>query len=56
MKPEPKCPIRYGEPCSLCVPGASGPHDCQLVALVREDPELMELKSEMITSKKKRSA
>ncbi|MFL6091992.1 DUF6767 domain-containing protein [Corynebacterium durum] len=24
----------------MCVPGATGPHDCTLVALVREDPDL----------------
>ncbi|MCT1442620.1 MULTISPECIES: DUF6767 domain-containing protein [Corynebacterium] len=52
MPVEPKCPIRYGDPCSLCVPGATGPQDCQLVALVRDDPELMELRREMIARKK----
>lgn len=51
--PEAKCPIRYGEPCSLCVPGASGPKDCQLVALVRDDPDLAALRAEMIARKKK---
>ncbi|HWD79207.1 MAG TPA: DUF6767 domain-containing protein [Kribbella sp.] len=35
-----KCPIRPGDPCSLCVPGASGPHDCPLVYLVMSDPDL----------------
>ncbi|WP_075725398.1 DUF6767 domain-containing protein [Corynebacterium aquilae] len=44
----PKCPIRYGFPCTACQPGASGPQDCQLVMLVREDPELKELMKEMI--------
>jgi hypothetical protein len=34
------CPIRLGEPCSLCVPGASGPQDCGLVYLVMQDPDL----------------
>lgn len=38
--PAPRCPIRPGEPCSLCVPGASGPHDCGLVYLVMSDPDL----------------
>lgn len=38
--PEPKCPVRPGDNCSLCYPGASGPQDCGLVWLVREDPEL----------------
>ena len=45
---EAKCPIRYGQPCSLCVPGASGPQECSLVALVRDDPDLMELRHDMI--------
>jgi len=40
--PEPKCPIRPGDPCSLCVPGASGPQDCGLVYLVMSDPDLRE--------------
>ncbi|EEI28191.1 hypothetical protein HMPREF0294_0371 [Corynebacterium glucuronolyticum ATCC 51867] len=34
------------------MPGATGPQDCQLVALVRDDPELMELRREMIARKK----
>jgi len=36
--PVPKYPIRIGEPCTLCVPGASGPQDCGLVQLVFSDP------------------
>jgi hypothetical protein len=40
--PTPKCPIRVGEPCSLCFPGASGPQDCGLVYLVQSDPEWRE--------------
>ena len=39
-QPEAKCPIRPGDPCSLCVPGATGPHDCGLVYLVMSDPDL----------------
>jgi hypothetical protein len=39
-RPDPQCPIRIGEPCSLCVPGASGPDNCLLVAEVMRDPEL----------------
>jgi hypothetical protein len=35
-----KCPVRPGDACSLCVPGATGPEDCPLVALVMDDPEL----------------
>jgi hypothetical protein len=38
----PQCPIRMGEACSLCVPGASGPADCGLVYLVMSDPDLRE--------------
>ncbi|TWT25640.1 hypothetical protein FRX94_05800 [Corynebacterium canis] len=52
--PAPRCPIRAGEPCSLCVPGATGPQDCQLVALVREDPELLELQQEMMRKHRNR--
>ncbi|MFM6851031.1 MAG: DUF6767 domain-containing protein [Terrabacter sp.] len=40
--PTPMCPIRLGEPCSLCVPGATGPQDCGLVYLVQSDPEMRE--------------
>lgn len=40
--PVPKCPIRRGEPCTLCVPGVSGPQDCGLVYLVMSDPDLRE--------------
>ena len=38
--PTPMCPIRLGEPCTLCFPGATGPQDCGLVYLVQSDPEL----------------
>jgi len=40
--PVPACPIRDGEPCTLCVPGASGPADCGLVWLVMCDDEMRE--------------
>jgi hypothetical protein len=36
-RPEPKCPIRPGDTCSLCFPGADGPHNCGLVWLVMDD-------------------
>jgi hypothetical protein len=39
-RPEARCPIRPGEPCTLCVPGVTGPHDCGLVYLVMHDDEL----------------
>lgn len=38
----PRCPIRIGDPCSLCHPGASGPETCGLVYLVMCDTELRE--------------
>lgn len=40
--PMPKCPVRTGEPCTLCFPGATGPQDCGLVYLVQSDPQLRE--------------
>ncbi|WFE21868.1 hypothetical protein O7621_00245 [Solwaraspora sp. WMMD937] len=38
--PEAKCPIRPGEPCTLCLPGTTGPAECGLVYLVMSDDEL----------------
>jgi hypothetical protein len=46
-RPEPRCPIRIGDACSLCVPGVTGPEDCGLVWLVRRDPELRERLAEL---------
>ena len=43
----PQCPIRIGDACSLCVPGATGPQDCALVTLVMEDPDLRERLAEL---------
>ena len=40
--PEARCPIRPGDPCSLCQPGATGPQDCGLVYLVMSDDDLRE--------------
>lgn len=42
MSRTPMCPLRPEDPCGLCVPGADGPHNCQTVKLVMEDPELRE--------------
>jgi hypothetical protein len=39
-EPVPRCPVRPGEPCTLCQPGVTGPEDCGLVYLVMSDPEL----------------
>lgn len=41
--PEALCPIRPGEACSLCFPGANGPKDCGLVYLVQDDDEMAAL-------------
>jgi hypothetical protein len=41
-EPVPQCPVRPGEPCTLCQPGVTGPEDCGLVYLVMSDPELRE--------------
>ena len=41
------CPIRIGEPCSLCEPGVTGPEDCGLEWLVMNDPELRERLAEL---------
>ncbi|WP_284536714.1 DUF6767 domain-containing protein [Nocardioides sp. T2.26MG-1] len=38
--PEPQCLLRPGDWCRMCQPGAHGPEDCQLVALVLSDPDL----------------
>jgi hypothetical protein len=45
-RPTPQCPIRADTPCSLCVPGATGPQDCGLVYLVMSDPELQTRRTE----------
>lgn len=34
------CPLRFGDPCTLCMPYVNGPEDCQSVALVMSDPDL----------------
>jgi hypothetical protein len=36
------CPVRPGDACALCHPGAHGPEDCGLVYLVMSDPDLRE--------------
>lgn len=50
----PMCPVRLGDACTLCVPGASGPADCPTVAEVMRDPELRarlaELRAEYVAA------
>lgn len=39
--PDAMCPLRPGQPCTLCHPEAHlGPQDCPTVAIVMDDPEL----------------
>ncbi|MEV6931497.1 DUF6767 domain-containing protein [Dactylosporangium sp. NPDC051485] len=38
-RPDEWCPVRPGEPCTLCQ-AATGPQDCPLVYLVMSDDEL----------------
>ena len=38
--PNAMCPLRPGDHCTLCVPGATGPADCPTVAMVMADPDL----------------
>lgn len=35
-----RCPLRPGEPCTLCHPEATGPQNCPTVGLVMDDDEL----------------
>ncbi len=38
-----ECPLRVGQPCTLCHPEAHrGPQDCPTVAIVMDDEELRE--------------
>jgi hypothetical protein len=39
-RPDAQCPIRPGEPCTLCQLDVTGPQDCPLVYLVMTDPDL----------------
>ncbi|MDO4613696.1 MAG: hypothetical protein Q4B10_06495 [Actinomycetaceae bacterium] len=39
-RPDAECPLRPGDPCTLCQAFVTGPHDCQTVRLVMEDPDL----------------
>ncbi|PWU47639.1 hypothetical protein DLJ46_14020 [Micromonospora globispora] len=41
-RPAATCPIRPGEPCTLCQLDVTGPQDCPLVYLVMGDDELRE--------------
>ncbi|MBY8874917.1 hypothetical protein K7640_24110 [Micromonospora sp. PLK6-60] len=41
-RPGARCPIRPGQPCTLCQLDVTGPQDCPLVWLVMGDDELRE--------------
>jgi len=55
-RPQPKCPIRAGEPCTLCFPGADGPQNCGLVYLVQSDPEMREQWAAKVAERRAASA
>ncbi|MBN9103899.1 MAG: hypothetical protein J0I14_02755 [Propionibacteriaceae bacterium] len=42
--PDPRCPLRPGEPCTLCQLNVTGPQDCGLVYLMMSDEELRDLR------------
>ena len=39
-RPDARCPLRPGQPCTLCQLDVTGPQDCPLLYLVMHDPEL----------------
>ncbi|MER7459005.1 DUF6767 domain-containing protein [Micromonospora sp. NPDC126480] len=41
-RPDARCPLRPGEPCTLCQLDVTGPQDCPLVYLVMTDDDLRE--------------
>ncbi len=41
-RPDAKCPLRPGDPCTLCQVNVTGPQDCGLVYLIMDDPEARE--------------
>lgn len=50
--PEPRCPVRPEDRCSLCQPGATGPSDCGLVYLTMDDPELRALYAQQLATRR----
>ncbi|WP_199732050.1 DUF6767 domain-containing protein [Cellulomonas triticagri] len=55
-RPEPKCPIRPGDACTLCFPGADGPQNCGLVWLVMDDQEQRDELHEKAVEHRRRQA
>ena len=49
-QPDPRCPLRPGEPCTLCQLNVTGPHDCGLVYLMMADEDLRELRRAHLAS------
>lgn len=54
-RPEPKCPIRPGDACTLCFPGADGPQNCGLVWLVMDDEEQREELHELTVEQRRQA-
>lgn len=48
--PDPRCPLRPGEPCTLCQLNVTGPADCGLVYLMMADDELRDLRQARLAS------
>ena len=47
---DPRCPLRPGEPCTLCQLNVTGPQDCGLVYLMMTDEDLRELRRTRLAS------
>ena len=47
-RPDPRCPLRPDDPCTLCQPGATGPGDCGLVYLMMADEDLRALRTQLL--------
>ena len=39
-RPDPRCPLRPDDPCTLCQYDVTGPWDCPLVYLAKADEDL----------------
>jgi len=47
---DPRCPLRPGEPCTLCQLDVTGPQDCGLVYLMMADEDLRRLRRAHLAS------
>ena len=55
-RPDARCPVRPGEPCTLCQLDVTGPQDCPLVYLVMNDADLREQLREVTARTKAHAA